>query len=205
MYVPYIDTTSSIAPSPYSSTWIIKFVFHPWITNYCSFRVLQMKTGMSNCLMGQDGSYILLDQVILMAMHIISIQLKKKIPIFTSAGTPHAGVMAVLLLLALRLCNMFRPPGRDGYEAGEIESERTPLLSQKDDDSSSWGSSYDSNSHEEEDLEKWLAVNCIEGKSVAEGENLRRLCVICFDAPRDCFFLPCGHCAACFTCGTRYL
>lgn len=114
-----------------------------------------------------------------------------------------SGVMTVLLLLALRLCNMFRPPGRDGYQAGEIESERTPLLSQKDDDSSSWGSSYDSNSHEEEDLEKWLAVNCIEGKSVAEGENLRRLCVICFDAPRDCFFLPCGHCAACYTCGTR--
>ncbi|KAJ6315639.1 hypothetical protein OIU78_018997 [Salix suchowensis] len=114
-----------------------------------------------------------------------------------------SGVMTALLLLALRLCNWCRPSGRDGYQAGEIQSERTPLISQKDDDSSSWGSSYDSNSHEEEDLEKWLAVNCLEGKSVAEGENLRRLCVICFDALRDCFFLPCGHCAACFTCGTR--
>ncbi|KAJ6299523.1 hypothetical protein OIU76_020481 [Salix suchowensis] len=114
-----------------------------------------------------------------------------------------SGVMTALLLLALRLCNWCRPSGRDGYQAGEIQYERTPLISQKDDDSSSWGSSYDSNSHEEEDLEKWLAVNCLEGKSVAEGENLRRLCVICFDALRDCFFLPCGHCAACFTCGTR--
>ncbi|KAF9665607.1 hypothetical protein SADUNF_Sadunf16G0140600 [Salix dunnii] len=114
-----------------------------------------------------------------------------------------SGVMTALLLLALRLCNWCRPSGRDGYQAGEIQSERTRLLAQKDDDSSSWGSSYDSNSHEEEDLEKWLAVNCLEGKSVAEGENLRRLCVICFDALRDCFFLPCGHCAACFTCGTR--
>ncbi|KAB5520400.1 hypothetical protein DKX38_024719 [Salix brachista] len=121
----------------------------------------------------------------------------------TVSGTPRAGVMTALLLLALRLCNCCRPSGRDGYQAGEIQSERTPLISQKDDDSSSWGSSYDSNSHEEEDLEKWLAVNCQEGKSVAEGENLRRLCVICFDALRDCFFLPCGHCAACFTCGTR--
>ncbi|KAJ6424827.1 hypothetical protein OIU84_025571 [Salix udensis] len=99
-----------------------------------------------------------------------------------------SGVMTALLLLALRLCNWCRPSGRDGYQAGGIQSERTPLISQKDDDSSSWGSSYDSNSHEEEDLENWLAVNCLEGKSVAEGENLRRLCVICFDALRDCFF-----------------
>ncbi|KAJ6755255.1 hypothetical protein OIU79_027795 [Salix purpurea] len=114
-----------------------------------------------------------------------------------------SGVMTALLLLALRLCNWCRPSGRDRYQVGEIQSERTPLISQKDDDSSSWGSSYDSNSHEEEDLEKWLAINYLEGKSVAEGENLRRLCVICFDALRDCFFLPCGHCAACFTCGTR--
>ncbi|CAK7331214.1 unnamed protein product [Dovyalis caffra] len=116
-----------------------------------------------------------------------------------------SGVMTVLLLLALRLCHIFRPFGRDRYQAGEIESERTPLLSQKGDDSSSWDSSHDSSSHEAEDLEKWLAVNCLEGKSLAEGEDLRRLCVICFDAPRECFFLPCGHCAACFTCGTRYI
>ena len=91
------------------------------------------------------------------------------------------------------------------FHAGEFESERAPLLPEKDDDISSWGSSYDSVSHDEEDLEQWLAVTSVEGKPLNEGEsnNPSLLCVICFDAPRDCFFLPCGHCAACFTCGTR--
>ena len=91
------------------------------------------------------------------------------------------------------------------FHAGEFESERAPLLPEKDDDISSWGSSYDSVSHDEEDLEQWPAVTSVEGKPLNEGESNdpRRLCVICFDAPRDCFFLPCGHCATCFTCGTR--
>ncbi|KAK9280355.1 hypothetical protein L1049_014044 [Liquidambar formosana] len=117
-----------------------------------------------------------------------------------------SGVMTVLLLLAFRFCNIFHPVSGDGtgFQAGEVGSERAPLLSPKDDDLSSWGSSYDSISHDEEDLEEWRAAGSIEGKQLKEGENnTRRLCVICFDAPRDCFFLPCGHCAACFTCGTR--
>lgn len=111
----------------------------------------------------------------------------------------------MLIMLSIRFCNICRNSGRNGHQAGEMESERTPLLSHKDDDSSSWGSSYDSNSQEEEDLEKWLEVNSVGGEALAEGENLRRLCVICFDSLRDCFFLPCGHCATCFTCGTRYV
>lgn len=29
------------------------------------------------------------------------------------------------------------------------------------------------------------------------------LCNICLDAPKDCFFDPCGHRCTCFTCGQR--
>ncbi|TKY65832.1 putative E3 ubiquitin-protein ligase XBAT34 [Spatholobus suberectus] len=90
--------------------------------------------------------------------------------------------------------------------AGEgTEPQRAPLLSHKDDDLSSWGSSYDSLSQDEEDLD-FLPGGPIDGKLLGDGEssnNTRRLCAICFDAPRDCFFLPCGHCVACFECGTR--
>ncbi|CBI15953.3 hypothetical protein VitviT2T_008324 [Vitis vinifera] len=121
-----------------------------------------------------------------------------------------SGAMTVLILLAFRACNTFQTIIGDGtgYQVGtgETEPERAPLLLPKDDDASSWGSSYDSISHDEEDLEEWLAVSSLEGNISKEGENNgnpRRLCVICCDAPRDCFFLPCGHCAACFTCGTR--
>ncbi|EEF36766.1 ubiquitin-protein ligase, putative [Ricinus communis] len=116
-----------------------------------------------------------------------------------------SGFMTLLILFTLRYCKMFQASSGDGIQEGDnLRSERAPLLLPKDDDVSSWGSSYGSTSQEEhEDLDELLAMNSGAGKQLSEGENLNRLCVICFDAPRDCFFLPCGHCAACFTCGTR--
>ncbi|XP_057512746.1 E3 ubiquitin-protein ligase APD2-like [Actinidia eriantha] len=118
------------------------------------------------------------------------------------------GGMTVLMLLAFHFLNNFQCNREEGtrYQFGGTISERAPLLSQKDDDLLSWGSSYDSVSQDDEDLEDGLPVSSLEGKPLKDGEynnNIRRLCAICFDAPRDCFFLPCGHCVACFACGTR--
>ncbi|KAI5584547.1 hypothetical protein BDE02_06G088800 [Populus trichocarpa] len=117
------------------------------------------------------------------------------------------GGMTVLILAAFNFLNMFQCIREDGTRIlfGEVEAERAPLLSCKDDDFSSWGSSYDSVSNDEEDLEDFLAAGSLEGKSRdgENGNNTRRLCAICFDAPRECFFLPCGHRVACFACGTR--
>ncbi|XP_052173322.1 E3 ubiquitin-protein ligase APD2-like isoform X2 [Diospyros lotus] len=112
------------------------------------------------------------------------------------------GVMSVLMLLAFHLLDNI-PCIREEQTRfyGEMRSERVPLLSQKSDDLSSWGSSYDSMSHDDED-----DPGSLQGKPLKDGEcsnNTHRLCAICFDAPRDCFFLPCGHSVACFECGTR--
>ncbi|XP_031395671.1 E3 ubiquitin-protein ligase APD2-like [Punica granatum] len=30
-----------------------------------------------------------------------------------------------------------------------------------------------------------------------------KICVICYDEERNCFFVPCGHCATCYSCGER--
>ncbi|KAJ4704440.1 RING/U-box superfamily protein [Melia azedarach] len=118
------------------------------------------------------------------------------------------GGMTVLMYVAFNFLNKFQCTREDGtgFQYGDTESARAPLLSSKDDDLSSWGSSYESISNDEEDLEEFLAASSLEGKSLRDGDdgnNTRRLCAICFDAPRDCFFLPCGHCVACFECGTR--
>ncbi|XP_042945709.1 E3 ubiquitin-protein ligase APD1-like isoform X3 [Carya illinoinensis] len=118
------------------------------------------------------------------------------------------GGMSMLMFSAFHFLNKFQltHERRRGIQYGEVGSERAPLLSYKDDDLSSWGSSYDSLSHDEDDIEDFLALGAPGGKSLGDGENsnnTRRLCAICFDAPRDCFFLPCGHCVACFACGTR--
>ncbi|KAL8140954.1 hypothetical protein V2J09_006975 [Rumex salicifolius] len=103
------------------------------------------------------------------------------------------GILGVVTLILFKYCKLFqRSRGREAEDDNE-----EPLLSPKDDDLSSWGSSYDSASNDEE---------FEEGMQLKEGENTnnpRNLCVICFDSPRDCFFLPCGHCASCFTCGSR--
>ncbi|KAI4378752.1 hypothetical protein MLD38_016188 [Melastoma candidum] len=116
------------------------------------------------------------------------------------------GGMTMLMLLAFNFLNKFRCGHEDGIPTPNLhmESERAPLLMYKDDDLSSWGSSYDSASQDEAEIEEMLAARAPEGKILKDGENgnnTRRLCGICFDAPRDCFFLPCGHCVACFDCG----
>ncbi|KAB2098476.1 hypothetical protein ES319_A01G241700v1 [Gossypium barbadense] len=117
------------------------------------------------------------------------------------------GGMTGIMLVAFNFLNKFQytPEDEVRLHNGELASARAPLLSRKADDLSSRGSSYDSVSSDEADLEDFLAGS-LEGTSKGDGENsnnTRRLCAICFDAPRDCFFLPCGHCVACFACGTR--
>ncbi|KAL8154096.1 hypothetical protein V2J09_011856 [Rumex salicifolius] len=116
-----------------------------------------------------------------------------------------SGILTIVVLLLFRICNFFRPSHLDGTQTGREADNQEPLISPKDDDLSSWGSSYDSVSNDDEDLDEWIHGQGNQ-QPTEEGENSanpRKLCVICFDSPRDCFFLPCGHCAACFTCGSR--
>ncbi|KAK3018026.1 hypothetical protein RJ639_004516 [Escallonia herrerae] len=110
--------------------------------------------------------------------------------------------LTILMLLAFHFLNNFRRTRDDrlGAQFGEMGSARTPLLSQKEDDLLSWGSSYDSVSQDDEESEDGFIAGSLDGEY---NNNTRRLCAICFDAPRDCFFLPCGHCVACYACGTR--
>ncbi|XP_073146484.1 E3 ubiquitin-protein ligase APD2-like isoform X2 [Henckelia pumila] len=112
------------------------------------------------------------------------------------------GGVTVLVLLISQTSNHCKSMDQENRRepVGNRGLERSPLLSQKDDDLSSWGSSYVSGSEDDKSLE-----DARDGKHVKDTEDnsLRRLCAICFDAPRDCFFLPCAHCVACFGCATR--
>lgn len=116
--------------------------------------------------------------------------------------------MSFLIWLVFRYLNNMQSNHQEGirYPVGTMESQQTPLLSCKDDDLTSWGS-YDGLSQDDEYNEDGLGLTASQGRHVKDGEynsNICRLCAICFDAPRDCFFLPCGHHASCFECGTRY-
>lgn len=112
------------------------------------------------------------------------------------------GGIAVLIFLAFRLMNCCQHiDNRTEARYRRLGSERVPLLSHKDDDQSSCtSSSSDFLSQDDEHVR-----DMVDGKLKDEGSdiNISRLCAICFDAPRDCFFLPCGHCVACLACGMR--
>ncbi|KAJ4821226.1 RING/U-box superfamily protein [Rhynchospora pubera] len=107
--------------------------------------------------------------------------------------------MTVLLLLIYKILNKLLHNHQMRYEVPVNNEQRTPLLTNKDDDNSSLGSSYESVSHDEEDIEEWLKMEA--AKSLESGSS--NLCSICCDAPRDCFFLPCGHSATCYPCAER--
>ncbi|KAL1804645.1 hypothetical protein ACET3Z_027713 [Daucus carota] len=112
------------------------------------------------------------------------------------------GGMAVLILLAFRLmkCGQHINNRTEAQFRG-TRSQRSPLLSHKDDDQSSCtSSSSDFVSQDDEHLLEMLDEQLKDGGT---DMNISRLCAICFEAPKDCFFLPCGHCVACLACGMR--
>ncbi|THU74781.1 hypothetical protein C4D60_Mb04t37040 [Musa balbisiana] len=115
-----------------------------------------------------------------------------------------SGLMTLMIFMAFQIFSSLQCDSQENttHQTTEVTTERRPLLANKDDDSQSLGSSYESVSHDEEDIEEQPATG---PELLKDGEinNSQELCAICCDAPRDCFFLPCGHCAMCFTCGTR--
>lgn len=102
------------------------------------------------------------------------------------------GVVTAVLLIVSGLYST-RPRVSEDENIDESD-DVAPLIPGKDDDNSSWCSSYSSILTSTEELE---------GGHGEAHSSTRYLCAICFDAPRDCFFLSCGHCVACFQCGTR--
>ncbi|KAI3451962.1 hypothetical protein Pfo_008627 [Paulownia fortunei] len=47
----------------------------------------------------------------------------------------------------------------------------------------------------------------LESGSSSSSEDLYdgKICVICYDDQRNCFFIPCGHCVTCHTCAHRII
>lgn len=79
--------------------------------------------------------------------------------------------------------------------------ERNPLMTAKTMD---YGSSYCG-----EDIEYGSCSNANCNTTSSSYDQLDiydgKICVICFDEQRNCFFVPCGHCATCYVCAHRYI
>ncbi|XP_007047432.2 PREDICTED: E3 ubiquitin-protein ligase SPL1 [Theobroma cacao] len=97
-------------------------------------------------------------------------------------------VMVLVILLILKFVTDFsdESAGQDARTA--TESETNPLYSEK-----AMPLTYGTC---EEDVE---TGSCSSGEDLYDG----RICVICYDEQRNCFFVPCGHCATCYDCAQR--
>ncbi|XVF61282.1 hypothetical protein PTKIN_Ptkin08bG0117900 [Pterospermum kingtungense] len=106
-------------------------------------------------------------------------------------------VMVLVILMILKYVTDFSDESSGDEEdvraATTNQSETSPLCSEK-----AVPLGYGSTTCEEEDIE---TGSCSSGEDLYDG----RICIICYDEQRNCFFVPCGHCATCYDCAQRIL
>ncbi|XVE87045.1 hypothetical protein DITRI_Ditri18aG0084400 [Diplodiscus trichospermus] len=101
-------------------------------------------------------------------------------------------VMVLIVLMILKYMTDFSDESRVDEEdvRAATESETNHLWSEK-----AMRFTYGTTC-EEGDVE---TGSCSSGEDLYDG----RICVICYDDQRNCFFVPCGHCATCYECAQR--
>ncbi|XP_044511884.1 E3 ubiquitin-protein ligase APD2-like [Mangifera indica] len=105
-------------------------------------------------------------------------------------------LLVIILFLILKCLADF-----DNYQTTEEEataSETNPLLQSAKTVPFTYGAC-------ERDLESGNCSSCSSSSSSNSSEELYdgKICVICYDEERNCFLVPCGHCATCYDCAQR--
>ncbi|KAL3646355.1 hypothetical protein CASFOL_011535 [Castilleja foliolosa] len=100
----------------------------------------------------------------------------------------YAALIAIFLMVVALIVKLMWHC--DGDELGESArpNERTRLLMSKGQDVVV--TIYGTNENGSESDNSTSSDDWYDGK----------ICVICYDEPRNCFFIPCGHCVACINC-----
>ncbi|KAL8472993.1 hypothetical protein ACS0TY_029998 [Phlomoides rotata] len=107
------------------------------------------------------------------------------------------GIIAIFLMVVVLMIKLLCDTEGGGGERGRGRArESSRLLSSKEEDLFiSYGTSID-------DDEESRNGNC---SSSSDDLYDGKICVICYDDQRTCFFIPCGHCITCFTCAKRII
>ncbi|OAY22999.1 E3 ubiquitin-protein ligase APD2 isoform X2 [Manihot esculenta] len=101
------------------------------------------------------------------------------------------GFIIFIILLVLKYLGTCDSEGNMADTEARQVSETEPILPEKP-----VPFTYGTNEKDEDD-----------GSSSTSSEDLydAKLCVICYDEQRNCFFVPCGHCATCYECAQRII
>ncbi|XP_022768696.1 uncharacterized protein LOC111312571 isoform X2 [Durio zibethinus] len=107
------------------------------------------------------------------------------------------GIFIIIILLVLKYLGAYNS-ATTVVETAALEiswrTETDPILPEKP-----VRLTYGTTAEEDNDAET--------GSSSSSSEDLydAKLCVICYDDQRNCFFVPCGHCATCYDCAQRIM
>ncbi|PIN18384.1 putative E3 ubiquitin ligase [Handroanthus impetiginosus] len=104
----------------------------------------------------------------------------------------YAALTAIfLMVIALVVKLMWNCDGEDASSPTRA-NENSRLFLSKEEVAVGYGTN-------EKDLES--------GSSSSSDDELYdgKICVICYDDQRNCFFIPCGHCVTCHTCAHRII
>ncbi|XAR48394.1 hypothetical protein NMG60_11031213 [Bertholletia excelsa] len=99
-------------------------------------------------------------------------------------------LIVFLILKYLGVCDGEARPEESPTPPVREVTEEDPLMPEKP-----FGFPYGTREEDDESGESSASEDLYDGK----------ICVICYDEPRNCFFVPCGHCATCYTCAQRIM
>lgn len=115
-----------------------------------------------------------------------------------------AVIMIVILMIAKLLCEV---SNEDSTREGVREiRETTPLVrpEKKVSPVTYYGTCGEENIETGNCSNSTSSSNISGNSSCSEDLYDGKVCVICYDELRNCFLVPCGHCATCYACGQRY-
>ncbi|CAI9115904.1 OLC1v1016917C1 [Oldenlandia corymbosa var. corymbosa] len=98
-------------------------------------------------------------------------------------------IISFLVLKLLESCDDDENLEAEHSRVTGVPTETAPLLPQQKASKLPYGT-------DEDDLESGTSSS---SEDLYDG----KICAICYDMPRNCFFVPCGHCATCQDCARR--
>lgn len=110
-------------------------------------------------------------------------------------------VYVALIVVIMIVVSVMMKLMKDCDDIGEVTATETNPLIPKEEETTT---SLTYGTCDEQDLE---SGNGNGNGSCSWSEDLydAKICVICYDHSRDCFFVPCGHCATCYACAQRMI
>lgn len=106
----------------------------------------------------------------------------------------YSSAILVLLMVAALLIKLLGVCDREITRNDDTIRRETDRLISKASASLTYGTC------DEDDLE---SGNYCSRSSSSEDLYDENICIVCYDEKRNCFFIPCGHCATCYSCAKR--